>query len=207
MSDQPTTDPTTDTEAPIEPDASTTTAQAPDTPTTDTAAEDTPADDPKPQRDDDGRAGRANREAAKYRTRAKEAENALDTATTHLDAMRRQYVEMIAGRIGFDFDGDGGQGAGYSRPTRQNLRHPEDIFTMTGKTPTDFVGDDGAVSVQRVEEAARTLLADRPEIFERLEPSRPAHPVILPPDPSQGRSGGDSTEPASWSEVLRNRHR
>lgn len=95
--------------------------------------------------------GALRKEAAKYRTRAKDAEAALEAVSGRLTAMQRQEVQRIASNKadGFTPLADGG-----------DLWH--------GDTALDaLLAEDGTVDAHAVQEAARKLGEDRPHYLRR----------------------------------------
>lgn len=79
-----------------------------------------------------------NREAAKYRTKLRDAEDERDTATGERDAARRQLIEFTAAK---------------------SLPNPRALW-LAGIEPTDLLAEDGTVDPAKVEEAAGQVRKD-----------------------------------------------
>jgi hypothetical protein len=83
-----------------------------------------------------------NREAAKYRVRAREAEAERDALAERLTALQTAELHRLAGEF---------------------LSAPEDI-SLSGKGLSDFLTPEGWVDHQAVEKAASEVLAARPAL-------------------------------------------
>src|SRR5262249_9180226 len=79
-------------------------------------------------------------EAAKYRVRAREAEQARDALAQRVEALQTRELDHYAGR---------------------HLSDPKDI-TLSGKTLADLLDEDGYVDPEAVRVAAAEVVATRP---------------------------------------------
>ena len=109
---------------------------------------DTDAPEPTPEGNDTGEQN-GNREAAKYRTRLREAEAERDALVSRLAALQRAEIERLASA---------------------GLSHPSDIFTMSGNELADYITDTGTVDAERVAADVAAILLERPG----LKPNAPA---------------------------------
>lgn len=131
---------------------------------------DTDPADAGPAADSPDEAPRGNREA-RYRVERNEAREALATATARIEAMQTREVERLAGA---------------------HLSVPGDLLTLSGKTLADFLDEAGEINPERVEEAAKEVLAARPGL-------RPNDPAV---DRTQGLGHTPKASP-SWSALLK----
>jgi len=122
----------------------------------------------QPNNDDDGgQEPNPNREAAKYRTQLREVEGERDTLQSQIDARNRAAVERIAA---------------------EHLAVPGDLFDLGEVDLADMLTDDGAPDAEAVQEAAATMLEDRPglaatPIAERLSDAYREHLGARATDP------------------------
>lgn len=86
-------------------------------------------------------AGKAGREAARYRTRLREAEAQRDTLAARVEAMQRAEVARLAGA---------------------RLSQGADVFDVGRVDLADLLDEDGAVDTTKVENAVADLLTGRP---------------------------------------------
>ena len=91
---------------------------------------------------DTGQQNNSNREAAKYRVRAREAEAERDALAERLAALQTAELHRLAGEF---------------------LAVPEDI-SLSGKDLSDFLTPEGWVDRQAVEAAVSDVLAARPAL-------------------------------------------
>jgi hypothetical protein len=190
---------TDDQNTPI-PDTNDPTGQATDAPVSTTPVPDPPpADDPAPEPETDGpeKKGPA-AEAARYRTRLREVEAERDQLAVGLSTMRRGLVD----------------GALYGL-----LKVPPATFWADEADPTDYVADDGTLDLDKVAarvNAARTQFGIPPlegtEIYKLTRHGGDTRKINGlsnggPHVPSAGSDRSQPTPDASWSSVLRDRHR
>ena len=124
--------------------------------------------------DDTSNHHKANAEAAKYRTRLREAETRAQNAEARLAAYNRHQAEAIAA-------------------TR--MHDPSDLWA-TGTTLDDLTGEDGTISAQLVTERLHEIAKDHPHWF-RSRP--PLHNTAL----RSGAAGESPTAPgSSWRTLL-----
>jgi hypothetical protein len=132
------------------------------------------SDTPEGYESGDGEKGpeSPSREAARYRVRAREAEAARDELAKRVETLLTREAERIAAK---------------------HLAQPADLFTLSGKSVKDFVGEDGDVDAELVVRAANELLGTRPGLGRN-------HPAV---DPSQGHGGGQGKALPSWGALLK----
>lgn len=82
-----------------------------------------------------------NREAAKYRVRAREAELERDSLAQRIETLQNREVERLAAK---------------------QLSNPADLMTLAGVTLADLLTDDGDVDAEKVSGVAADLLGTRP---------------------------------------------
>lgn len=100
-------------------------------------------------------------EAAKYRTRLRQAEAERDAVLGQLDAAREQILQNhISGRLGFPGE------HGYERGV--TLQHPEDIFTVGGLDKTKVWKTDGTLDLDAIGAAAKVIADTRPGLTHRV---------------------------------------
>lgn len=139
MTDTPTPEPTTGTPA------ATASVAAPTTPAATSPSEPAPADAAAV---DDPRLAGARQEAARYRTRLREAENQLEQRTAALTAMQRAEVERLATST------DGSR-----------ARDTSDLW-RAGVDLEQVIGDDGAIDATKLTAAVDAAQAAHPHWFE-----------------------------------------
>jgi hypothetical protein len=115
-----------------------------------------------------------NQEAAKYRTRLREAEGQRDTLAARVEGLQRYVIESKAAK----------------------LAEPGDLFTVGGHSVADFLDDNGEVDEAKVTDAVDQLTTARP----RLSRWQQQVESIAAGAPSGGSS---SPGGASWHDVLR----
>ncbi|MBZ6088981.1 hypothetical protein KVH02_11680 [Streptomyces olivaceus] len=91
----------------------------------------------------------ANAEAAKYRTKLREAEASLEAANARITAMQRREVAELAGK---------------------SLAVGADLFEIGGAELDSLLNDDGDVMPDAVQAAAEVLLAKRPGLANTHRP-------------------------------------
>lgn len=122
-----------------------------------------------------------NAEAAKYRTRLREAEAQRDALLAELGDYRRAAIEKAAaGSIEAPVQGVRMNDTPESRAYYMNLlgevpwlhphalKHPEDLFTIGGVTHEDLMDDEGRPDPDKVGEALQELFTRRPDLFKNL---------------------------------------
>src|SRR5699024_5494709 len=115
---------------------------------------------------------KGNREA-RYRVERNEARTERDALAQRIETLQIRELERIAST---------------------HISNPADLLTLSGKTLSDFVDEDGELDTELVVEAANELLGSRPG----LRPNSPAY------DPTQGHGNrGQKTPELSWSDLLR----
>lgn len=120
----------------------------------------------------EGDGPKANKEA-RYRVERNEARTERDALAQRVETLLTREAERVASK---------------------HLAEPADLFTLTGKTVKDFVGEDGELDTEAVVQAANDLLGSRPGLGK--------HSGAF--DPSQGHGGGPSPKPEpSWDVFLR----
>lgn len=114
---------------------------------------------------------RPNREA-RYRVERNEARQERDQLAQRVESLLTREAERVAA---------------------QHLAEPADLFTLTGKSVRDFVGEDGEVDGELILQAANEILGTRPGL------SRHAPAT----DPSQGSSSPrPKPKQPSWGALL-----
>jgi hypothetical protein len=124
---------------------------------------------PEPQNGPEGQKG--NREA-RYRVERNEAREALSAAQARIDQLLTREAERVAS---------------------SHLAEPADLFTLTGKSVKDFVGEDGELDVELITETANEILSSRPGL-------RPNQRAV---DLSQGIGNGPVKPQISWGDLLK----
>lgn len=99
-------------------------------------------------------------EAKKYRLRLREAEAERDQLRETLTGVQADLVTRTVTEVEVAFP----PRPGASFTTSGKLRHASDLFTMTGTTAADYLGDDGKPHQGRISEAVARLLHDRPDL-------------------------------------------
>jgi hypothetical protein len=82
-----------------------------------------------------------NREAAKYRVRARDAEAERDALAARVEAMNHRELERLAG---------------------VHLSVPADLLSLSCNSVADYLDENGNVDAARVEADAREILSERP---------------------------------------------
>ncbi|WP_406348227.1 hypothetical protein OHA44_17095 [Streptomyces sp. NBC_00144] len=119
-----------------------------------------------------------NAEAAKWRTKFRDAESRIATAEARVSALLRTQVEaMVADRIAV----------------------PADLWDIANVALADVCDEDGSISTDAVSDAVKAALEERPGL------ARPAEPVWMSID---GRSDPEmAQQPITFGDALRYRHR
>ncbi|SDY96742.1 hypothetical protein SAMN05661080_05158 [Modestobacter sp. DSM 44400] len=115
-----------------------------------------------------------NAEAARYRVRAREAEQQRDVLAARVERLQRSVIESKAGR----------------------LAHPADLFDVGGHSVADFLDANGEVGDDRLTDAVTALITARP----RLSRWQQEAEAMAPGAPS---GGSRSSSAPSWSDVVR----
>nr|BFE34989.1 hypothetical protein GCM10010200_072400 [Actinomadura rugatobispora] len=92
------------------------------------------------EQDGDQEGGKANREAARYRTQLRETRTQLEQATGRLAAMQRAEVERLAG---------------------QGLARGADLMVYRGEDIAGYLSEDGTVNAEAVQAAVAELVKER----------------------------------------------
>lgn len=124
-----------------------------------------------------------NAEAAKYRTRLRDAEAQRDALAAELagyrnqdlDAQVAQTVELIPPegtlRAVDPNTGDGVHPETFSpQPTRYALRHAEDLYSVGGVAREDLLDETGKPDQDKVRAALTDLHTQRPDLFDNRGP-------------------------------------
>jgi len=129
------------------------------TATTGTSTENTPENTPEPGTGSEETGKGANAEAARYRTRLREAEAERDGISERLTGYQRREAERLAA---------------------STLSRPADLW-LDGADPSELLDDEGQLDPEKVAATVAGVLTDRPQ----LEAGR----VRPRPDHAQGGSG------------------
>ncbi|WP_424920217.1 hypothetical protein [Streptomyces sp. wa13] len=108
--------------------------------------------DSEPASGSDGQPGEgntANREAAKYRTKLREAEAKLDAAETRITALLRKEIEAHAGK---------------------QLAVGADLFTLGEVAVADLINGEGNPDTETIDAAVEALLKTRPGLRSNTAP-------------------------------------
>ena len=132
-----------------------------------------PEVEPATETEDEG--GKANREAAKYRTRLRETEAQRDTLTARIEAFQKADALRHAGT---------------------QLADPEDLFTVGQVKLADLLDDDGNVVPELVETALMGILETRPGLGKAATPRGPSAA-------GAGNRASYAGSGTSWGSVLR----
>jgi hypothetical protein len=116
--------------------------------------------------------GEGNREAARYRTKLREAEAERDRLASAVTTYQRRDAEALVG---------------------SRLLSPGDLW-VAGAKLEDLLADDGTVDPAKVDAAVATVLEARPH----WKPQGPR----VPRDMGQGRRESSSGGGASWADVI-----
>lgn len=154
---------------------------APDNPTVEDATTEPPANPPGDIGDSaDGRDDRGgNREAAKYRTKLREAEAQRDTLSGRLEALQRREAERLAAA---------------------RLADGADLWRGDGVELAALLDDDGNLDPAKVSEHAAATLESHPHWKRPRVPRQPKRG-----DLRSGAVGEDYHRPATWSDLLNDR--
>lgn len=123
---------------------------------------------PDPQNGSDSPKG--NREA-RYRVERNEARAERDALAQRIEQLQTRELERIASK---------------------SISNPADLLTLSGKSLTDFIGDDGELDNELITDAADELLGTRPGL-------RPNQRAV---DPSQGLGGQQGRGPVGWEALF-----
>lgn len=113
---------------------------------------------------------KGNREA-RYRVERNEAREEARQLQERIDSLLTREAERVAA---------------------QHLAEPADLFTLSGKSVRDFVGEDGELDTELVATTANEILGTRPGLS----------PVARATDRSQGLGGGAQNTGPQWSDVF-----
>ncbi len=116
--------------------------------------------DPAP----DAETGNANKEAAKYRVRAREAEAERDGLAQRVGRFQRSELERIASA---------------------HLASPADLLTLSGNELSDYLTEPGDIDPEKVNADAAVILAERPGL-------QKSSPAVDPMQGSGGTPGKDA---------------
>ncbi|MGY3204312.1 hypothetical protein [Streptomyces sp. TE5632] len=134
----------------------------------------------KPAAGADGASGEgnsANREAAKYRTKLREAEGKLEAAEARITALLRKEIEAYAGK---------------------ELAVGADLFTLGEVAVTDLLDAEGNPDTETIDAAVEALLKTRPGLRSNTAPWGSV---------GGGHRGGVSERPLTMHDALRNAKR
>lgn len=122
----------------------------PTTETPSTAEQNSPISEPAPSdQNSSSENSSANREAAKYRTKLREAEGKLEAAEARITALLRKEIEAHAGK---------------------SLAVGADLFTLGEVAVTDLLDSEGNPDTETIDAAVEVLLKTRPGLG---NPNRP----------------------------------
>lgn len=132
--------------------------------------------------------GGANREAARYRRKLREAEAATTALQEQLQAAHQQiltnkltdYAELPTSD---------------EQTMRARLKHQEDLTRFTGKTLTDFLTEAGELDAETITVALTELHQERPELFEIDRPRTVPNTWDRPDSSHSGASWKDAFRP------------
>lgn len=122
-----------------------------------------------------------NREAAKYRTKLREAEAQRDTLSGRLEALQRREAERLAAA---------------------HLADGADLWRGDGVELAALLDDDGNLDPAKVAENAAATLESHPHWKRPRVPRQPKRG-----DLRSGAVGEDYHRPATWSDLLNDRKR
>ena len=100
----------------------------------------------------DAENGKANKEAAKYRVRAREAEAQRDALAERVERFQRSELERIASA---------------------HLASPADLLTLSGNELSDYLTESGNIDPEKVNADAAVILAERPGLRRSQPPIDP----------------------------------
>jgi hypothetical protein len=121
-----------------------------------------------------GNEGRKGNREARYRVERNEAREEARQLRERIDSLLTREAERVASK---------------------HLAEPADLFTLSGKSVRDFLGEDGELDAELVTSTANEILGTRPGL-------RPADSAV---DRSQGLGGGAQSTGPQWSDVLKPR--
>lgn len=144
---------------------------------TDASTSGTPDDSDRLESDSEPKSKikRLSDEAARYRTERNAIQAERDELAQRVETLLRREAERVAA---------------------SHLAEPADLFTLSGKTLRDFVGEDGELDTDAVKAAVDDLLGSRPRL------SRNDRAI----DHSQGSGLGQVSKPKPSWEALFQRH-
>jgi|SRR5690625_1890706 len=117
-----------------------------------------------------------NAEAAKYRTRLREAEATSETLANQLRELQKQHVNLLVS-----------EGHLKHESWQPRLRQPDDLWNLGGHQLEEFLADDGTINTEALAKAAHELLEKRPEL-KRLSPQRVDPAVSGMPGPMKSNT-------------------
>lgn len=143
----------------------------------------THTDQPAPEgtAPEEDRGKNPHREAAKYRTRLREAEGERESLTAQLDAVRSEMVRThLSQELDVPAPLTAPDGTSYSQPHSPDgtpkhhtvpvtLRNPEDLFTIGGVDPTTLWTEEGNLDTEAINTALSELHEARPELFHQRQ--------------------------------------
>lgn len=178
------------------------TQEEPMTENPNTEATEAPADEQQPeeQPQDDTR---PSREAARYRTRLRDAEAQLEAAQGQVESMREQLLQHALGQT-IDIPGDLYPGSSpvdmdtmRPKPVPVFLRRTSDLCDLGGVEKADLFAEDGSINHDAIGKAAGKLFQQRPELFN--EPGANQAPGL-------GEGNTEYADPSSgWDNIVKGR--
>jgi hypothetical protein len=138
--------------------------------TTDVNAEPTATD--KGAEPDAPTQGNPNAKEARYRVERNEARQERDSLTQRVQTLLSREAERVASK---------------------HLSEPSDLFTLSGKSVNDFIGEDGELDTELIVQVANDLLGNRPG----LGVSAGAY------DPTQGKGGVNGNNLPTFSDLFK----
>ncbi|WIB76794.1 hypothetical protein DEJ28_14200 [Curtobacterium sp. MCPF17_002] len=114
-----------------------------------------------------------NAEAARYRTQLRAAEATIAERDAAIETMQSALAAAQRGQIeGVVAQHSQLRGEEYA----PRMKHPGDLWALSGRTPDEFLTDDGQIDREALAEALDGLVQDRPYLVE-------AYVQPVPPDP------------------------
>ncbi|WP_083178141.1 hypothetical protein [Mycobacterium scrofulaceum] len=114
------------------------------------------------------------KEAAKYRTRAREAEQQRDALVARVEALQLREVNRLAG---------------------EHLAQPADLLALGGVTLAELLDEDGNVDPETVADAAEALIESRPGLAK--------NPKVSAVDHTQGTGNSPGNRKLDWVDLLK----
>ena len=113
-----------------------------------------------------------NNKEARYRVERNEARADRDALVERIAQLHQREIERLAAK---------------------DLSNPSDIFTLSDKSMPDFVGEDGELDPELVQQAVDEILGTRPGL----------RVLQRPIDPSQGAGGAAPAPAPTWAGLFR----